>query len=307
MPAPQDSSPTLITGAGGSTGGKIAKLLLEHGRTVRAFVHTDDERAHALADAGAELVIGDLTRRDDVAKALEGIGSAYLVYPLKPGLLEATATFAEAAAEAQIAAIVNMSQVSAHRNSLSTAAQQHWIAERLLDRYPTPVTHIRPTFFAEWFFYFGASIATDDVIRLPMANGRHAPIATAEQARVIAAILEHPEMHAGKTYPLFGPEEMDHYEIARVFSSALGRTITYEPIEISEFVDILRNLGRSDYLIQHLSEVIQNYRGGQFAGTNDITQRIAQSESISLRQFILTNRQRFERSATHPIPPPHAS
>ena len=37
----------------------------------------------------------------------------------------------------------------------SHAAFNHWIEERLLDRTGIPTTHLRPTFFAEWFIYPG--------------------------------------------------------------------------------------------------------------------------------------------------------
>ena len=38
------------------------------------------------------------------------------------------------------------------------------------------------------------------LVRFPFSNGKHAPIAAEDQARLIAAILASPEAHAGKTY-----------------------------------------------------------------------------------------------------------
>jgi uncharacterized protein YbjT (DUF2867 family) len=52
----------------------------------------------------------------------------------------------------------------------------------------------------------------------PFADGRHAPIAAEDQGRLIAAILEDPAPHAGKIYPLFGPVELDHHQIATAMS-----------------------------------------------------------------------------------------
>lgn len=50
----------LVTGAAGgqqgSTGRKVTESLLQRGVAVRAFVHTDDERADALRELGAEVV-----------------------------------------------------------------------------------------------------------------------------------------------------------------------------------------------------------------------------------------------------------
>jgi hypothetical protein len=57
--------------------------------------------------------------------------------------------FAQAAIEPGVCAFVNMSQITARRIAKSHAAQNHWIAERLFDRSGIPVTHLRPTLFAE--------------------------------------------------------------------------------------------------------------------------------------------------------------
>lgn len=82
----------------------------------------------------------------------------------------------------------------------------------MLDRPPVAVTHIRLAFFAQWLI----DTWTDGTgeLRLPLADGRHAPIAAGDQARVIAAILEDPSPHAGQIYPLYGVVELDHYAMA---------------------------------------------------------------------------------------------
>src|SRR6266567_1892267 len=144
----------LITGATGTTGGSAIVRLLELKVPVRAFVHRLDERSQKLSDQGVEIVQGDLSDFDAVNEALKGITEAYFVFPIQmPGILEATAFFAQAALEQGVGAIVNMSQIPARRIAKSHAAQNHWIAERLLDRSGIAVTHLRPTFFAEWLMY----------------------------------------------------------------------------------------------------------------------------------------------------------
>src|ERR1700744_362138 len=91
-----DTSALLITGATGRTGGFAARLLLERGHRVRALVHSFDDRAARLRDSGAEVIVGDLNEIDDVRRAAEGARGAYFVYPISPGLIEATTTFAQA-------------------------------------------------------------------------------------------------------------------------------------------------------------------------------------------------------------------
>src|SRR5918996_1522633 len=105
----------LVTGATGDTGSKVTQFLLEKGYKVRAFVHRNDERSGKLAELGAEVVVGDLLDFQAVRPALDGVSGAYFVYPVAPGLIEATAFFAQAASEAHVSHIVNMSQISARR------------------------------------------------------------------------------------------------------------------------------------------------------------------------------------------------
>ena len=282
-----ENNALLVTGAAGRTGGYTAQLLLERGHRVRALVHRFDDRAAALRDSGAEVVVGDLQDIDTVREAAEDVRAAYFVYPIAPGLLEATATFAQAAEEAGISAIVNMSQVSARRGAASDAARIHWLGERILDWSPIAATHLRPTYFAEWYTIFcAASIRDEGVFRLPFGDGRHAPITAEDQGRVIAAILESPDKHAGQVYPLFGAVEMNHHQIAEAISEALGRTVRYEPTEIPVWIDGIKAQGFPDFLAQHLSNVAVDYQNGVFAGNNDLIERIGGKKPTTVQEFI---------------------
>ena len=282
-----DEPALLVTGAAGRTGGYAAKLLLERGHRVRALVHRFDDRAAKLRDSGAEVVVGDLQDIDTVREAVDGVRAAYFVYPISPGLLEATATFAQAAEEAGVTAIVNMSQISARRGAASDAARIHWLGERILDWSPVAATHLRPTYFAEWFTIFGAKgIREEGVLRLPFGDGRHAPITAEDQGRVIAAILENPDDHAGQVYPLFGAVEMNHYQIADAISEALGRPVRYEPADIPTWIEGIKAQGFPDFLAQHLSNVAVDYQNGIFAGNNDLVERIGGKKPTTVQEFI---------------------
>lgn len=285
-------STLLITGATGRTGGHAARLLLERGHRVRAMVRTFDDRAARLRDSGADVVVGDLHSLNDVRAAAEGARGAYYVHPIEPGLVEATAIFAQAADEAGVETVVNMSQISARRDAASTAASHHWLAERVLDWAPFDVTHLRPTFFAEWFVFFPWAF-DDGVLHMPFGDGRHAPITAEDQGRVIAAILETPDEHAGKIYPLVGAVEMNHYEIAEAISRATGRPLRYEPQDIESWVADLQANGGSPFLAQHLSNVAVDYRNGVFSGTNDIVERVGGKKPMTIEDFVAANKSAF--------------
>lgn len=275
----------LITGASGSTGRSTVEILIKQGFEVRALVHAADDRSARLSTRGAEIRIGDLLDLNDVRSALEGVDAAYLVYPIAPGLIQATAYFAQAAKEAGVGSIVNMSQISARRESTSHAARDHWVAERFLDSSGLQVTHLRPTFFAQNFLHpaiLGPALERG-AISLPFDNGRHAPIAAEDQGRLIAAILADPVPHRGKTYSLHGPIEMDHFAIAEALSKALGRTIKYQPVDIDQWRAQAR---LPPFLVQHLCAIARDYREGIFAGTDAIIERVTGTAPMTFPEFL---------------------
>ena len=284
----------LVTGATGYTAGYVIPELLAKGVEVRALVHKLDKRSEKLEKAGVEVVLGDLEDFHSVSGAMKGITGVYFIYPiLTPGLIEGTAFLIQAAREEGVRNIVNMSQISSRREAKSKAAQAHWIAERLLDLSGLTVTHIRPTFFAEWLIY-SDSVKTQDKIVLPFGEGRYAPIAAEDQGRVIAELLVNPEGHEGKIYPLFGPVEYNEYEITSILSEELGRKITYDPISIGTYEVLAAEQGYHPHFIQHVSSVAQDCRDGLFAGTNSAVKDITGREPIGIREFIGKHRSFFE-------------
>src|SRR5882724_5488639 len=284
----------LVTGATGATGGTAIKTLLELKVPVRAFVHKIDARSEQLSGQGVEIVQGDVSDFEAVSEALKGITGAYFVFPIQvPGILEATAFFAQAAIEQGVSAIVNMSQISARRIAKSHASQNHWIAERLLDRSGMPVTHLRPTLFAEWLMYLSQTIRERNILPLAFGNARYAPIAGEDLGRIIAAILNDPAEHAGKVYPLYGSKELSQYEIADILTQVLGKKITYVPMEIEAFKEMLKEMGFTPHFQQHMANVAQDCRDGVFSGTNDLVEQFTGRKPLEMVDYIIKNKALF--------------
>jgi NAD(P)H dehydrogenase (quinone) len=284
----------LVTGATGATGGTAIKTLLELKVPVRALVHKIDARSEQLNAQGVDVVQGDLSDFAAVNDALKGITGAYFVFPIQvPGILEATAFFAQAAIEQGVSAIVNMSQITARRIAKSHAAQNHWIAERLLDRSGIPVTHLRPTLFAEWLTYLSQAIKKKNTLPLPFGDARYAPIAGEDLGRVIAAILNDPSEHAGKSYPLYGPKELSQYDVAGILTQVLGRKITYAPMEIGAFIALLKDMGFNAHFQQHMGHVAEDCRDGVCSGTNDLAEKLTGKKPLQLMDYIVKNKALF--------------
>src|SRR5215218_763034 len=154
-------SPILVTGAAGrigGVGGEVVGLLRSKGLPVRALVRTDDDRAEALRATGAEVVIGDLTRAADVARALEGCRRMYFGMSVSAPYLEATVTAAAVArARGNLEVFINISQLTVSQMSLlamtdSLQQRQLWLSEQVLNWSSLPVVQVRPTVFLQNFF-----------------------------------------------------------------------------------------------------------------------------------------------------------
>src|ERR1700690_4119178 len=180
-------TPILVTGAAGRVGGVgriVTELLLRRGKTVRAMVRTDDERAQALRDLGAEVVVGSLLDLDSMHRAIAGCETMYFSMSVSDAYLAATVNAAAVAKHHGVKAFINMSQMTLAQMSVveTTPSPQHklhWLAEQALNWSGLPVVHVRPTVFLEGFFllFTSDSVKESSQIRLPFGEGKTSPVA----------------------------------------------------------------------------------------------------------------------------------
>src|SRR5262249_35566170 len=231
-------NPILVTGAAGRVGAvgrTVVELLLRQGKTVRAMVREEDERAQALRDMGAEVVAGDLLDLESMHKAIAGCETMYFGMSVSDDYLAATVNVAAVAKHHRVKAFINMSQMTLAQMSITetTASPQHklhWLGEQALNWSGLPVIHVRPTVLLEGFFLILTpdSVRQSNQIRLPFGEGKTSPVAVEDVARVITALLVNPQPHIGKIYHLTGPRSENMHDFAIEYSKALGRTITYQ-------------------------------------------------------------------------------
>jgi NAD(P)H dehydrogenase (quinone) len=276
----------LISGANGDTGRAAVRESIALGLAVRALVHNVDERAQAFTDLSAEVVEGDLLDINTVRPAMEGVDAAYFVWAVQPGLLQAIVNFAQAAKEAEVGTVINLSQRSANRWSTSDSCRDSFIAEQVLNWSGLDVVHLRPTYFLEWLLYpWQLPYLQRGVLRMPVGKGRHSPVAADDQGRAIAALLLNSEGHVGTTIPLSGPVEMDHEQMAAELSAALGRNIVFEDVPIAEYVESLRAMGVPPYVVQHLSGAMVDYQNGHMSGADNNIEQLTGRRPMTVGEF----------------------
>ena len=297
-----DNGPILVTGAAGQLGAvgrTVAGLLLDRGLPVRAMVRREDHRSAALRATGAEVVVGDLLDPADVYRVVNGCRKIYFGMSVSAGYLEATVTMAAVARELGVNALVNISQMTVSEMSIqkttpSPQQRQHWLSEQVLAWSGLPVVTIRPTMFLESLLPLAASSVRErSRIELPFGSGKTSPVAAADVARVVAAVLADPVPHLGQLYELTGPRSQDMHGVAREFSAALNREVTYADIPPENFERELKRLGMPEHLARHVVTMGELHRAGRYDRLADGVQRVTGRPAMSVREFVSLHADKF--------------
>jgi uncharacterized protein YbjT (DUF2867 family) len=301
-------SPILVTGAAGEVGAigrTLTALLLARGLKVRALVRREDERAAALRQLGAEVVQGDLTDLASMHRAIEGCMRIYFGMSVSASYLEATINTAAVARYHGVEAFVNMSQMTVSQMSItettdSTQQKLHWLAEQALSWSGLPVVTVRPTVFLEGFFllFAAADVRDNDELALPMGKGKTSPISSADVALALSSILDNPVPHIGQVYNLTGYESADLDYYAHIFSEALGRTIRYRDLPISEWTEKLREGSMPAYTINHLETMARLHTQGRYDRMAADFFKLTGQQPMSVYDFVKHHTAAFTRRAT---------
>jgi NAD(P)H dehydrogenase (quinone) len=297
-----DNESILVTGAAGQVGAvgrTVTELLLERGLSVRAMVRREDDRASDLRAAGAQVVVGDLLEPPDVFRVVSGCRRVYFGMSVSAGYLEAAVTMAAVAREVQVEAVVNMSQMTVSEMSIqnttpSRQQRQHWLSEQAFGWSGLPVITVRPTMFLEDFFALaGSTVRYRNRIELPFGRGKTSPVAAADVARVVVAVLADPRPHLGRVYELTGPRSQDMEAVAAEFSDALNRTVTYSDVPPDEWEQELKRQGLPEHLIGHLVTMGELHRAGRYDRMADGVERLINRTPISVREFVSLHADKF--------------
>ena len=289
------SNVVLVASAGGVGRGVLGQLR-DWDLPVRALVRRDDGRADELRGLGAEVVVGDLTRPESIAAALEGVGRMYFGMSVSPDhLLAATVVATVAREHGKLEVLVDMSQMTVSQMTATSTAESHhqrlhWLAERVFDWSGLPVVHVRPTAFLDnpLFTTLAArTIRENGTLALPFGTGRTSPIAAADVARVVATVLRDPAPHVGHAYELTGPRTRDMNGVAEEFTWALGRTVSYVDVPLDRWLtEVLARAGLPPHAEQHIATMARLHRENRYdRATNDV-ERVTGVPAQTIEAFV---------------------
>lgn len=210
-------STVAVTGATGTVGGMVARLLSADAVSSRLLVR-DPSRAPQLPHT--EVVEAEYGGNACRA-ALDGVDTALLVSAHESSdRVEVHRAFIQAAIDAGIRQVVYLSFVGAGDDAGFLLARDHGATERIIRESGLEYTFLRDNFYAEAIAGFAGD---DGAIRGPAGQGRVAAVSQRDVAAVAAAVLTTPRQHAGRSYDLTGPQALTLDEIAQILTEATGR------------------------------------------------------------------------------------
>jgi uncharacterized protein YbjT (DUF2867 family) len=220
----QEGAMILLTGATGRVGKAAATELLSQGVPFRAFVRDADKFEHA--GDGVEVVVGDFTDPDSVARAVNGVTRALIVMGNHPDQAMLEQRFATVAAEAGVAHLVKVSSMEAAPDATAALPKNHFETEQHIAGLDLDWTFLRPNYYMQNMLMYAASVSRASSFALPLGRANTAMIDARDVGRVAARVLSE-EGHEQQIYRLTGPELLNFHDVAEQMSTVLQRSIEY--------------------------------------------------------------------------------
>ena len=253
-PATTPQNLTLVLGAQGTTGRRVASRLAARGIATRLGSRSGEPRF-------------DWADERTWPAVLDGVRAAYLVYypdVVAPEAVERVHGFALRAARAGAERLVLLSGRG------EEAAQR---AEQAVMGVGTAWTVVRSAFFAQNFSEKGfEEFIRSGTVGLPAPEVGE-PFVDAEDIAdvVVAALTE--DGHAGQVYEVTGPRLLRFDEAVAEIAAACGRPIGYARITAEEFVDGLVGQGVPAEEAHVFAEIFGTVLDGRNAHLTDGVQR----------------------------------
>lgn len=265
---------TLVIGASGQIGSRLADLLAAQGQTVR-------RATSRVATQGGDVTV-NLGTGEGLEPALAGAEQLFLMCP--PGFAhqhELLIPAIDTAKAAGVRKVLMLSAMGANADDNIPLRR----AELHLERSDLAWNVIRPNWFMQNFHTFWLhGIQTHGQILLPVGDAKGSFIDTRDIAAVAAKLLSS-DSFANAAHDLTGSEAFDHHQVASVLSQAAGRPIGYTDIPEDAMRQGLLGAGLPADYAEFLLVILGAFKAGFAERTTDAVQRITGQAPIRLEQY----------------------
>ena len=288
----------LVTAANGNQGRWLVPRLLAAGAQLRACVRSEAS-AGALRGSGvSDIIVGDITEPEVLARAMEGAQTVYHVGPtLNPKERELGFAAVDAARAAGVRHFVFSSVLHAILTDLVQHEIKRDIEEHLLSS-GLEFTILQPTNFMVPMRLRPAF--EHGVFRLTWTlERRQSLVHIGDIAEVAATVLLEGERHWGATYELASAGRYTAHDLAGIIAGVVGRDVRTERIEPEVFIKQylrIENLDERSYEVAAARAISSRYSRHDFVGNPNVLTWLLGRAPTSFEDFVRREYAAFQAS-----------
>lgn len=290
----------LVTAANGNQGKLLTAKLLAARQPVRACVRSESS-AQALRAAGvSEVIVGDITEPDVLARAIRGVDKVYHVGPTvhprerEMGFAMVDAARAEGVKHFVFSSVLHAITTALVQHEIKRDVEEHLLSSGLEftilqpSNYMLPLK-LRPVFEA-------------GVFRLSWSLHRlQSLVDLGDVTDVAVKVLMDSDRHAGATYELVGPGRYTAHDLGSIISGVLGRTIRVEEIDADTYLNAWfgdANRSKMQHEVRALRAISKRYSSHDFLGNPNVLTWLLDRPPTTFEQFVRSQYAAFQARAS---------
>ena len=269
----------LVTGATGTVGREVVRALPAD---LRVRVMTRDPDKGVGVFPGAELVVGDYTDPPSLARALQGVRTAFLVTTRVDG--DDDARFVAAARAAGVRRVVKLSAAAVlDPGADDLITRQQRANEELLRGCGLQWTLLRPRAFMSNSLSWAALVRRERTVRALYGTSPNACVDPRDIAEVAVRALTE-DVHAGHAYTLTGPQALTAVDQTRELGRILGIPLRFEELTPDEARAALSK-GWPPSIVEALLASAERQKAGAKAQVEDTVRMVTGRPARSFRRW----------------------
>lgn len=278
-----------MTGATGTIGTELVRLLAARGEKVRALVR---DPAGARVPAGVEVARGDYLDPASLEAAMAGAAAAFLVGLPGPSAGHDGALVA-AALTAGVDRLVKLSAIGTGDLGVGPSGRWHEEGERAVRESGAGWAVLRPSSFASNTLSWAPAVRAGEPVPNMSGDGLQGVVDPRDVAEAAAVTLLD-ERYAGRTYTLTGPETIGVPGQADVLAGVLGRPVPTRDLTEEEVRAHLLSWGRGEAVAEAVAAGAAFVRrGGNAVVTDDVPELLGR-RARTYREWAQDHRGAFE-------------
>jgi uncharacterized protein YbjT (DUF2867 family) len=221
----------LAIGAAGKFAGMVVPELAKHGANVRGFVRRSDEIEVVKAAGAEDVIVGDLTDKAGVRRAMEGVGRVFYIAPaFLPNEAEVGVAVVGAAKDASVKRFVFSSVIHPVLGELANHAAKAPVEDAALSS-GLEYTFLHPTLFFQNFADSWSKIVKGGVLAEPWSvDTRFSRVDYRDVAEAAAIALTEDRLLYG-TFELCAEGRLNRKDVAAIIGEVPGRSIRAQRID----------------------------------------------------------------------------